>query len=113
MIKVRPCFFKNSLEGLLHFGIHAGGNGIKVFDHRHFGPQTGIDRAHFKSDHAGPNDHQFLRDLVKRQRAGGGDDGLLVNFDAGKGGGFRPGGDDDILCLMYLVAHLDLAGFGD
>ncbi len=47
------------------------------------------------------------------QRAGGGDDGLLVHGDAGQGGGFGAGGDDDVLRLVDLVADLDLAGGGD
>ena len=104
---------QNPLKCLGNFTVHAGGDGIQIFHHRHLRAQPGIDRAHFQPDHPGPDHDHGLGDFPQRQRAGGGDDGHLVHRHTGQAGGFRPGGDDDGFRLMQLFPHLDLSGGGD
>ena len=111
--KVDALLFQDTHKVLLDFAIHAGGDRIEIFDNRHLGPQTRVDRAEFEPDDARADHDQLFRDLVQRQRAGGGDDDLFVNLDTGKGRGFGPCGDDDVLGLVDLVTDLDLASFGD
>ena len=77
------------------------------------GAEAGVDRAQLQPDDAGADHDHGFGDLGQRQRAGGGDDGLFVDRDAGEGGGFGPGGDDDVLRRVDLVADLDLTGGGD
>ena len=79
---VQALFLEHLVEVLLHFAIHAGGDMVEIFHDRHLGPKAGIDRAQFQPDDAGADDDQFLGHLGQFQRAGGGDDGFLVDLDA-------------------------------
>ena len=109
----QPLLGQDALEGLGDFGVHAGGDGIQIFHHRHLGAKPGIDRAHFQPDHTRPDHDHRLRDFPQSQRAGRGDDGRLVHRHAGQAGGLGAGGDDDGFRLMHLVPDLDLACGGD
>ena len=65
-----------------------------------------------------PTTISFFGGLAKRQRAGRGDDGLLVDLDAGQARDVGAGGDDDGLGLERRLAAVgalddDLAGRGD
>ena len=86
---------------------------VEEFDHRDLGAEPGVDRPHLKPDDARADHDHALGDLAKGKRAGGGDDGLLVDLDAGQGARLRAGGDDGVLGLVDLVPDLDLAGLGD
>ncbi len=60
-------------------------------------PSRAIDRAQFQPDHPGADHRQRLRHLGQIQRAGGGDDHLLVDLDPRQRRGHRAGGDHDRL----------------
>ena len=79
---------------------------------RHLGAEPGVDRAELEADDPGADHRQPLRDAVERQRAGRGDDDLLVDLDAPERRRLGAGGDDDRLRPVALVADLDLAGAG-
>src|SRR6056297_4026668 len=106
-------FFQDFLEVLLYLAIHAGGDRVEIFDHRHLRAEAGIDRAHLEPDDACTDHHHGLGHLGQFQRAGGGDDHLFVDLDAGQAAGFRARRDDDIAGLMGVVANLNLARLGD
>ena len=84
-MKVDALFGEHLLEGLADFRVHAGGDLVEVFEHRHLGAEAGVDGAEFEADDAGADDDQFLGDLGQLERAGGGDDDLLVDLDALRG----------------------------
>src|SRR6056297_2162091 len=109
----KALFLQQFLELLLYLAVHAGGNVIQEFNNRHLRAQARIDRAHFQPDDARADDHHFLGDFRQFQCARGGDDGFLVHLDTRQRGGFGACGDDDVLGLVGLVTHLDLALFGD
>ncbi|MPL74175.1 hypothetical protein SDC9_19985 [bioreactor metagenome] len=111
--ELQPLLGQNLLEGLGDLAVHAGGDRVEIFDDRHLGAEAGIDRAHLEADDAGADDHHRLRDLRQRERAGRGDDGVLVDLDARERGRFRARGDHDRLGRVHLVAHLHLTRGGD
>ena len=80
--EVDALFFQHPLEGFLHLGVHARSDRIKEFNHGDLGPQTRVDAAQFQPDDARADDDHLFGDLAQLQRAGGGDDGFLVDFDA-------------------------------
>jgi len=73
------------------------GQTVEVFDHRDFRTQAAPYRTQLQADDAGADHHQVLGHLGNRQRAGGVEDALVVDFHARQRGGLGTGGDDDVL----------------
>jgi hypothetical protein len=111
--ELQALLLEDALEALLHLGVHARGDLVEVFHHRHLGAEAGVDRAHLEPDDARADHHHRLGNLGQFERAGGGDDHLLVHRDTREGGGFGAGGDDDVLRIVHRVADLDLPRLGD
>ena len=96
--------------GLLgHFAICARQDAIEVFHHGHFRTEAAPDGAEFEADDARADHDHALGHGLEGEAAGGGDDAILVDVDAHKRGGFRAGGDHDVLGFENLVA----GGAGD
>ena len=90
--------------------VEAGEDLIEEFDAGDLRADAAPDASELEPDHATADDDEVLRDLVQLQRAGRGDDDLLVDLDAGKRGDRRPGGDDDVLGADGAVANFDRVG---
>ena len=110
--------FEQALRLFAHLAVHAGQRAVEEFDHDHLGAEPPPHRAELEPDDAGADHQQPLRHLVERQRAGRGDDALLVDLDAVEPRHVGAGGDDDGLRLQHLrlavlAFDLDLAGRGD
>ena len=99
------------MELLGDLAVHAGQDAVEEFDHGHLGPQPSPDRAELQADDAGADHQELRRRLGERQRAGGGDDRLLVDLDAGQLRNVGAGRDDDVLGLERRF--LAVAGFDE
>ena len=97
-----PCFSNRRCACLAHFAVHAGQDAVEEFDHRHLRAEPPPHRAELEPDHAGADHQQMLRHLRQRQRAGRGDDALLVDLDARQPRDVGAGGDDDGFGLERL-----------
>ena len=113
--EVKALLLQDFLEGLGGLAVKARGDAVHEFDDGHLGPEAGIDRAQFEADHAAADDDHAAGDLRQAERAGRGDDDLLVDghFRPRDCGGFAARGQDDVPGLVDLVADLDLAGLRD
>ncbi|KAI3483828.1 hypothetical protein L1887_53238 [Cichorium endivia] len=79
------------------------------------GTEAAPHTAHLESDDAGADDDHLLGHLLELERAGGADDLLLVDLDAGEGRHLGAGGDEDVLGLhlgLAAVVEGDLDGGG-
>ena len=114
-MELEALLLQHALELLGDLAVHAGQDAVEELDHRHLGAEPPPDRAELEADDAGADDDELLRRLGERERAGRGDDGLLVDLDAGQARDVGAGGDDDRLGLegrLVAVGALDddLAG---
>ena len=78
-LKVMPCFSRMRWNCRRDLAVHAGQDAVEELDHRHLRAEPPPDRAELEPDHAGADHQQLLRHLVERERAGRGDDALLVD----------------------------------
>ena len=109
---------EQALRLAAHLAIHAGQHAVEEFHHRYLGAEPAPHRAELEPDHAGADHQQMLRHLAEHQRAGRGDDALLVDLDAFQARHVGTGGDDDgfgveRLHLAVGAGDFDLAGDGD
>ena len=105
---------QRTLQGFAGLAINTRADAVEVFDHGHLGAETPPDRAQFQADHPRADHHQMLGHFTQRQRAGGVEDALIVDLDAGQGRGFGAGSDDDVLgaqlgFVALIVGHRDFA----
>ena len=105
---------QDALELLGHLAVEAGRDAVEHLDHGHLRAEPPPHRAELEPDIARADDHQPLWHFGERQRAGGGDDPLLVDGDAGDCRDVGARSDDDALGYKRLLAavwarHLDLA----
>ena len=84
-------------EQPVHLGrdlaVHAGQDAVEELDHGDLGAEPAPDRAHFEADVASADHRHACRHLRQRERAGGGDDALLVHLDSRKRRGDAAGRD--------------------
>ena len=73
--------------------VHPGQDAVEELDHRDLGAEAAPDRAHFEADVTTADHGHTRRHLRQRERAGGGDDALLVHVHAGERCGDAPGRD--------------------
>ena len=78
-LKLDALLGQHALELLGDLAVHAGQDAVEELDDRHLGAEPPPHRAELQPDDAGADDQQLLRHLVQRQRAGRGDDALLVD----------------------------------
>src|SRR6202045_1031911 len=71
---------------------------VALVDQGHSNAESGKDAGVFASDHAGSDNRQGPRQLVELQNVVAGENPLAIKRDIRGAGGFRPGGDDDLLC---------------
>ncbi len=93
------------MKRLRNLGIHARGDGIKIFHHGHFRAQPRVDRPQFKADHARTDHGHVLRDTPQRESACRGDDGLFIDRDTRQRTWLGSGCDHNRLCAVKVVAH--------
>ena len=102
-----PWRSEQALELLGDFAVDARHDAVEEFDHR---APASPSRRHTEPSSSpitpAPTTSSRLGTAVERQRAGGGDDALLVDGDAGKRRHVRAGGDDDVLGLELARAVL-------
>ena len=70
---------EEALGLLRHLAVHAGQDAVEELDDGHLAAEPPPDRAELEADDAGADDDQPLRHRGQRQRAGRGDDALLVD----------------------------------
>lgn len=87
------------LGGLGNLVVHSGANGVLELDDSHLGAESGPHGAHLETNDTSSNDDHLLGDGLQGKGSGGRDNLLLVNGDAGEGGGLGAGGNDDVLGL--------------
>ena len=109
-MELEALLLQQALRLLADFAVHAGQDAVEELDHRHLGAEPTPHRAEFEPDHPRADDDQRLRRLRQRQRAGRGDDLLLVDLDPRQAGDVGAGGDDD---RLGLVGRLGAVGAGD
>ena len=80
-------FLEGPLGFLGDFGVGRRQDAVEILDDGHFRAEPRPDRAHLEPDHAGADQHQFLRHGLQAEGADIGDNALLVDLDAGQGGG--------------------------
>jgi len=112
---MKALLFQHALKLLGDFGVRAWQDAVQKFDDGHLGTEPAPDRAKFETDHARANNEKFSGNLFQRQRAGRGDDRLLVDCDAGKLDDIGACRDDDIfrfepLGRTILRLYLDAPG---
>ena len=98
-----PCFARMRWNCFADLEVHAGQDAVEELDDGDLRAEAALDRAELEADDAGADDQQPLRHLVELERAGRGDDDLLVDLDAGQRVDVGAGGDDDVLRLDDLV----------
>ncbi len=106
--ELHPLLGQDAFELLAHLAIHAGQDAVQEFDDRHLRAEAAPDAAHLEPDHAAADHHQVVGHGIQLERAGGGDDALLIHLDTAQGRGFRTRGDDDV--LRGVVGARDLHG---
>src|ERR1700736_4312514 len=115
--KRHPLLLQEALELPANFRVHAGQDAVEEFDHDHFRAESAPHRAQLEPDDARTDHEEPFRYLVEHQRAGGGDDALLVDVDAVEPRHVGAGGDYDRLGVERLALaigrDLDLAGRED
>ena len=77
--KAMPCFVEQALGLPGDLAVHAGQDAVEELDHGDLAAEPAPDRAELEADDAGADDEQPLRHRRQRQRAGRGDDALLVD----------------------------------
>lgn len=87
------------LGGLGDLVVHTSANGVLELDNSHLGAESGPDGAHLETNDTSSDDDHLLGDGLEGKGTSGGNNLLLVNGDAGEGGGLRAGGNDDVLGL--------------
>src|SRR6185437_5073971 len=90
---------QHALQVLRQLAIHAGDDAVEELDDRDRAAEATPDRTHLEADIAAADHHQALRYGGESQRAGRGDDGLLVDLDPRQRRHVGAGGDDDRLAL--------------
>src|SRR5690606_13571616 len=115
-----PLLGQHALELAGDLAVHAAQDAVEELDNGDFGAEPRPDGAELQPDDAAADHHHARRDPGQIERAGGGDDDLLVerHLDAGNARRFRAGGDDDVLRLdipglAVLAGDGDLALAGD
>ena len=92
--------------------VHTGSaNLVQELDNRDLRSETRPHRRHLQTDDATTDDDHLLGDLRQLERAGAGDDALLVDGQAGEGCRLAPGGNEDVLPahgLLTALQHVDL-----
>ena len=96
-LEYHALLLQDLLEFLRHFAVHAGRDPVEKLDHGDLGPQPAPDRAHLEADIAGTDHEQVLGHPLEIERAGGGDDAVLVDGDAGQRHDVGAGGDQHVL----------------
>ena len=110
---------KDALKRLGHFQIHAGGDAVEEFHHRHFAAQPLPDRTQLQPDHARAHHQQFLGHRFQARCAPVEETICFSSIGApGKRRHVRAGGDDDVFGGeaadgAVLAFDFDLAGSGD
>ena len=97
-------FAQRALQGFARLDIHAGTDAVEKFDYGDLRTQAPPHRAQFQADDAGTDHHQMFWHFGQRQRAGGIEDALVIDLDAGQGSGLGAGGDDDVLGAQLGLA---------
>src|SRR5690348_6430044 len=101
---VDALFLECFLKLRRNFLVLEGNDARQSFEQRHFGAEGAIDRGKFDAHGAATDDHERLGDGLQLQNFAIGQDGVAVNFHAGKGSGFRAGGN-------HRVGSFNLGGF--
>lgn len=106
------------LGGLGDLVVHTSANGVLELDNGHLRAETGPDGTHLQTNDTATNDDELLGDALEGKSTGGRDNLLLINGDAGEGGGLGAGGNDDVLGLdvdgLAALNGVDLdLGVGD
>ena len=89
--------------------VHARDDPVEEFDHGDLGAQAAPDAAKFQADVAGANHHQMAGHFVEFERAGGGDDLLLIHRYARERNALAAGGDDDVFRRVAGAVDVDRA----
>ena len=102
-----PCFSRMRWNCLATSPSRPGSDAVEHLDHGDLRAEPPPHRAELKPDIAAADHDHALRHLVQRERAGRGNDRLLVDGDAGDGRDLRAGGDHDGLGLDRLLLAVD------
>ena len=115
-IESKALLFKNALELLGDFIVHARQNAVEIFNDNNFRAQTTPDRAHFKTNHAPADDNHLARHFVERQCARGRYDDLFIelHINAWRRCNVGTRRDDNVLGLerrdlAVFARHINLA----
>ena len=101
-LELQPLLGERALEELGDLVVDAGRDAVEELDHRHVAAETAPHRAQLEADDAGADHDEALRHFGQFERAGRGDDLLLVDRDTGQRRHFRAGGDQDVLCRQRV-----------
>ena len=102
-----PCFSRMRWNCFGHLAVEARSDAVEHLDHRDLRAEPPPHRAELEPDIAGADHHHALRHLRQRQGAGGGNDGLLVDGDAGDRRDLGAGGNHDVLGFDRLLLAVD------
>ena len=94
-----PVFPKVMAELVDDFVVDERQQPVAFVDQGHPNAESGKDAGIFAADHAGADDRQCPRQPIELQHVVTGENPLSIERDMRVAGGFRPGGDDDLLCL--------------
>src|SRR5258705_5503551 len=93
-------FFERLAGKARYFGVLDGQDLRQHFDHRHLRPERAIERGELDADGAGTDHQQRLRHALGDHGLEIGPHQFLVRLKARQHPRPRPGGDDDVLCLI-------------
>ena len=108
-----PCLASDALELLGDLVVDARRDAVEELDHRHVRAEPTPHRAELEADDAGADHDQALGHLGELERAGRGDDLLLVDRDAGQRRHFRARGDQDVLGRQRVLDRAVVAQHRD
>lgn len=104
------------LEALGDLAVDTGTtDSVQELNNLDVGAKTAPDTAHLETDNTGTDDNHLLGDLLELKSAGGADNLLLVDLDAGEGSDLGTSSDDDVLGLdlgLAAVVESDLDSGG-
>lgn len=103
------------LLGLLgDLAIHAGSTDlVQELNHGNLGAESRPHGTHLQTNDTTTNDNHLLGHLLEGEGSGAGDDTLLVELEAGEGGGLATGGDEDVLAAdagLATLVEIDVDG---
>lgn len=111
-LELKTLLLEDLLGVLGDLGIHTRATNLaEELDDGDLGAKSRPDGGHLKTNDTTTNDSHGLGNLLEGNSTSAGDDALLINLEAGEGGGLRSSGDQNVLAAdagLTALVEVDL-----